>query len=160
MSNWKRVLAVVGLLLPITVAVIFSLSVEKSEACCVFGQPPTIASVTADPNELWPPNHKMVDLVLTGTGSPGSAAATWIVSNVQTLDIGKGEGDPSNDPDWASSGVPVAFPGQPIIFQLRAERGGPGDGRVYRVYVTATNSVGYATAVVNVMVPHDMRDKK
>jgi hypothetical protein len=161
----KKVLIVLGVLLPMTAAVLWGLSGGRTDACCVYGQPPTIASVTADPGQCWPPNHKMVDVVLTATGSPGlnndgtTAAATWTVSSVQTQDVGEGAGDPSNDPDWASTGVPVPFPGQPQIVQLRCERGGPGDGRVYTVSVTATNSTGSATGAVNFIVPHDMRDK-
>ena len=40
---------------------------------------------------------------------------------------------------------------------LRAERSGKGDGRVYHVCFTGTDPEGSVTGCVDVMVPHDKR---
>ena len=47
-----------------------------------------------------------------------------------------------------------------ITFDLRAERSGRGDGRVYTVTVTATDATGNSSqAELRFVVPHDQRKK-
>jgi hypothetical protein len=77
---------------------------------------PTITS-------LWPPNHKMADLGLDlgVTDFTGTASTTFIVYSDE---------DDSGDPDASGS------------LSLRAERTGTGDGRVYLIAITSTDSDG------------------
>lgn len=128
------------------------LAVSSSEACCVFGEPPVVM-VSASPDQCWPPNHKMVEVLLDVVEvDPDDPPIpfTWAVSNVTYNEIGAGEGDPTNNPDYF-------FDDQ--YLELRCERSGIDGGRVYTVTITATNQWGSSTATTTVIVPHDMRDK-
>ena len=59
-----------------------------------------------------------------------------------------GVGDGDTCPDGAGVGSATA--------QLRAERSGTGDGRVYTIFFTAQNSrAGKSRGTVQVCVPHD-----
>src|SRR2546423_8638527 len=61
-----------------------------------------------------------------------------------------GLGDGDSSPDAAVSGNDIL---------LRAERAGGGDGRVYAVHFTATDTQGaQCNGMVKVTVPHDMHD--
>ena len=47
-----------------------------------------------------------------------------------------------------------------VLVQLRAERSGTGDGRVYTITITASDASGnQSTATVDVRVPHDRKKK-
>ena len=106
--------------------------------------PPSIASLTATPNVLWPPNHKMVTVSLAVTASdPSGVAPTCSIAGVS-----------SNEPtspgkmDWTITG--------PLTVQLRAERNGSGSERVYTITVSCTNVANFRSSkTVTVTVPHD-----
>ena len=113
-------------------------------------------TVTVSPGTLWPPNHKMVDIVATVTVSDTCDAAptvvlTSITSNEPDDAKGNGDGNTVNDIQGAEIGT------EDYNFQLRAERAGKGDGRVYTItYMITDASVNSATASATVVVPHDM----
>ena len=69
---------------------------------------------------------------------------------------GLGDGDES--PDWT---VPlIDQENGEITLQLRAERSGSGDGRVYSIHITATDESGMSSnAIVEIIVPHDKAKK-
>jgi hypothetical protein len=103
------------------------------------GTPPTITSLTAGPDVLWPPNHKMVrvSLQVTATGDPSpDCRIDSTASN-----------EPGTEDQWVVTG--------PLTVNLRAERTGSGNGRVYTIRVTCTNTSGIAAQTVRVGVPHD-----
>jgi endo-1,4-beta-xylanase len=112
--------------------------------------PPRV-SLTLTPAVLWPPNHKLVqvnaDLQVTDDTDPSpSIHLISIVSN--EADDGLGDGDTADDIQGAIFGVDVR------TFQLRAERSGTGDGRVYTVTYRVTDAAGNATeASAEVRVP-------
>jgi hypothetical protein len=61
-----------------------------------------------------------------------------------------GVGDGNTSPDWIITG--------PLTVDIRAERAGPGDGRVYTITVECTDESGNSsTATVDVTVPHSQR---
>jgi len=61
-----------------------------------------------------------------------------------------GVGDGNTSPDGTGVGTPKV--------QVRAERAGPGNGRVYRISFTATDDLGASCeGAVTVGVPHDRR---
>jgi len=104
--------------------------------------PPTITSLTAAPNVLWPPNHEMVPVTVTASASDtcDAAPACEIVGVVSNEPISNPGGD------WQVTG--------PLTLDLRAERLGSGSGRVYLISVACTDAAGHAsTGTVAVSVP-------
>ncbi len=101
---------------------------------------PTITSLSASPNTLWPPNHKMVPVTIaaqaTDLGGAVACAATGVTN------------DETGSLDAVIAG--------PLRVQVRAERHGGGSGRTYTIVVTCTDPSGNAsTGRTTVFVPHD-----
>lgn len=119
------------------------------------GTPPTIVFELST-TELWPPNHTM-HTVAAGISAvddtdPNPSVEITVVSSEP--DDGLGDGDTPND--WA-----VIDNGDGTYdVQVRAERAGNGDGRIYTITVTATDAYGN-TAVVSgeVSVSHSQGKK-
>lgn len=106
-----------------------------------------------DPSELWPPNHKYVAI-------PAAQSVVSVSDNCSDLSVddiimssvssdepenAEGDGDTVDDivisPDCASVG-------------LRSERQGTGNGRVYQIYIEASDEEGNTgTATTLVTVP-------
>jgi hypothetical protein len=114
---------------------------------------PPIVSAVADPTVLWPPNHKLVpvhvDLLVFDTcDSDPDVELLWIQSS--EAENGNGDGNTSGDIQDATTGT------DDVDFLLRAERAGPGAGRVYSALYRATDASGNtADSLVRVLVPHD-----
>jgi hypothetical protein len=108
---------------------------------------PVISGVSANPNVLWPPNHKMRDVVISYTAVDNCSPVTNVLSVTSNEPIdGTGDGDTS--PDWE------------VIddhnVRLRAERAGSGNGRIYTITITSTDDCGnVATTTTTVVVPHN-----
>jgi hypothetical protein len=100
--------------------------------------PPTIKSVTASPNRLWPPNHRLVPVTVSVSVSDiCDAAPTCQIISVSSNESSDGLGDGDTAPDWLVTGN--------LTVDLRAERSGTGAGRVYTIKVQCTDSSGNAT---------------
>jgi hypothetical protein len=112
-------------------------------------QPPTISSVTANPSTLWPPNHKMIPVTVAASASDNCGAALVCkITAVSSNEPVSGTGDGDTAPDWQITGNLTA--------NLRAERAGTGNGRVYTVTVGCTDASGNSSAKTTaVTVPHD-----
>jgi uncharacterized repeat protein (TIGR01451 family) len=109
---------------------------------------PICTGVTGGPS-LWPPNHKLVLITLTGATDPDGNPVTTAVGGVTQDEPLDGLADGNTSPD--------AMPG-PSGDQvyLRAERSGLGDGRVYRIGFAVTDAFGgMCTGTASVGVPHD-----
>ncbi|MGI9317667.1 MAG: HYR domain-containing protein, partial [bacterium] len=110
---------------------------------------PTITSVVASPNSLWPPNHKMVpvsvDVSVTDICDPNPVCqVTSVVSNEPL----NGKGDGNTNIDWEIIGD--------LSVNLRSERAGGGNGRIYTIGVECSDGSGNSTdGSVNVSVPHN-----
>ena len=108
---------------------------------------PVIAVATPSLGSLSPPNHQMVPITIavSATDNLGPApvcSVTGVTSN--EAQIGLGDGDTPND--WVLTGG--------LTLQLRAERAGGGDGRVYTVTITCVDGAGNpATRTTTVSVP-------
>ena len=116
-------------------------------------RPPDCSGVTANPATLWPPNHKLQTVTLSGAADPDGDAPTLTITGVtQDEPVRTSEnGDPSPDA--------VAGPASNQV-SLRAERSGSGDGRVYRIAFRATDKRGASCmGSVIVGVPHDRRSR-
>lgn len=98
---------------------------------------------------LWPPNHRMeaIDLAtaLAAVTAPGGAPVTFTVAAITQDEplLGTGSGDTA--PDGAGVGEGVA--------QVRVERAGKGNGRVYEVGFTASSGGGACDGSFHVTVP-------
>jgi hypothetical protein len=117
--------------------------------------PPVV--VQGPPTVLWPPNHRYVSFSLEsciesitdqcdGTISAGSAQISRVTSD-EPDDVGGG-GDGNTENDMVITGATTV--------DLRAERQGGGDGRVYEVQFTVQDAAGNVTrGSCPVQVPHD-----
>ncbi len=108
--------------------------------------PPTVAC-SASPNVLWPPDNKLVpvNVSVTVTDTLSGPAGFKLVSAT------------SNEPDSGHGDIQGFVPGSASTTgQLRAQRLGVGNGRIYTLDYTGTDKAGNSsTCVVTVTVPHD-----
>jgi hypothetical protein len=110
-------------------------------------RPPDCSAVTAAPNRLWPPNYGMRTVVVSGAHDPDGDVVTTAITGVT-----------QDEPVESFFGLDITpdaklgtTPGEVL---LRAERSGSGNGRVYRIGVTATDVHGaVCSRVVTVGVP-------
>jgi Tol biopolymer transport system component len=104
---------------------------------------PTITSVMATPNVLWPANNNMVPVALAVELTDNSDPAPVC----QITDVTSNEAAESA---WQITG--------PLTLDLRAQRFGMGTARIYTITVSCTNSSQLSSsATVTVSVPHDHR---
>ena len=122
--------------------------------CYEFGAPlpnfpPVVSAVYADPNELWPPNHKPVAVTITvdATDPNGRDDIVRITYSVT---------DEYGIYDVAETDLP-----EEGVISLIAERDGKDkDGRVYTVMVTVYDTGNLSdSGSVEVVVPHDQGKK-
>lgn len=105
-------------------------------------QPPQILDVSATPDILWPPNHRMVpvNVTVSAVDNCDSSPATAVITQV-TCNQPLGRFDQS----WMITG--------PLSVDLRAERWGNTD-RIYTIYLDVTDSSGNKTTTsTTVIVP-------
>jgi hypothetical protein len=124
-----------------TASCTFTVTVNDTEA-------PVIHNLSASPNSLWPPNHKMKDVAVNYTTTdncPGPISCTLSVTSNEAVN---GTGDGNTSPDW------VVINDHNV--QLRAERAGGGDGRIYTITTTCHDQNGNtSSATTTVTVGHD-----
>ncbi|MBI2986154.1 MAG: hypothetical protein HYY45_05230, partial [Deltaproteobacteria bacterium] len=116
-------------------------------------QPPVCTSAAANPLTIWPPNHQLVPISITGVTDPDGDQVTITAAAIKQDELVRetGVGSGNTAPDATLS--PLA---------VRAERNGnpksPGNGRVYHIDFTADDGKGgQCTGAVTVCVPHDQR---
>jgi hypothetical protein len=111
--------------------------------------PPTIDSISAEPSVLWPPNHKMKPVTVSVLSSDACEIEPICrITGVASNEAESGCDKKDETPDWEITGD--------LTVNLRAERCGGGDGRVYTITVTCTDATGNGTdATTEVTVPHD-----
>lgn len=110
------------------------------------------SGASSDIATLWPPNHKYVTIKVSGiTGEDGSSATITIDSIYQDEAV-SAQGSGNTGPDARGVGTDTA--------EVRAERSGPGDGRVYHIMYTAEfGDAESCSGTLLVGIPHD-RGKK
>ena len=101
---------------------------------------------------IWPPNHKMVAVQVTGVSDPQGHEPAIVIDDIAQDEPTDTIGDGRTCPDADGVGTSSA--------SVRAERTGsvtvPGDGRVYHIVFTATYPGGYSCqGEITTCVPHD-----
>jgi hypothetical protein len=115
--------------------------------------PPTIESITAAPSLLWPPNHKMKPIRLNVKAHDVCGPVEWRITSIESNEPVDGRGDGNTSPDWSINAPNKAW--------LRAERAGPGNGRVYTINIEVSDDSNNSTnGNVKVYVPHDRGHRK
>ena len=108
---------------------------------------PDCSAAVASPNLFWPPNHEMVDVSIAGVTDADGDTLTFQFTSV-TQDEGVLEpGSGNHCPDAVISGE---------LLQVRSERSGRLNGRVYHVSFSAEDTVGATcSGTVAICMPHE-----
>ena len=110
-------------------------------------EPPKVTSSVTTAS-LWPPNHDLNDVGYAASATDNCPGPITIHVQVFSDESEDASGDCHFSPDAKS----IA----PGTLRLRSERFGDGDGRVYLIVTTATDTSGNkAHSCVTVVVPHD-----
>jgi hypothetical protein len=113
---------------------------------------PVINSIKPNPASLWPPNHKMKTVKVAVDADDACGEVTTRIVQVTSNEPVNDQGDGNTGPDWL-----ISDDGK---LQLRAERSGGGNGRVYTITVEATDEAGNTTTgTTEVTVPHSKGKK-
>ena len=111
-----------------------------------FNRPPDCSAATASPDVIWPPDGKLVPIAIQGVTDPDGDPITLTMTGIR------------QDEPLTRAGVPDATGLGTPNAQVRADRVGGGDGRVYHIGFEAQDDKGAAcTGTVTVCVPHDRR---
>lgn len=108
---------------------------------------PDCSKATPTTGTLWPPNHKLATVSIMGATDPDNDPLTIKIEKITQDEPVNGLGDGDTGPDGFIRSTDV---------QLRAERSGTGNGRVYAVaFLAEDGKGGSCTGAVKVGVPHD-----
>ena len=125
----------------------------------VLNRPPDCSGAVASIAEIWPPNHRWVDINVVGITDPEGDDVTITIDSIWQDEPVDTYGDGNFTPDGQGVGTSTA--------SVRAERSGtkkvPGDGRFYHIGFTADDGHGGACPIgttVKVVVPHDQSKGK
>jgi len=120
--------------------------------------PPPTTTATIDcsgaalsPGVIWPPNHTMVALTVVGVITPDSyMPVTITINSIYQDEPVNALGSGNTAPDGSGVGTSTAW--------VRAERAGPGTGRIYFITFTAQDAGGAqctSPVPLQAVVPHD-----
>ena len=99
--------------------------------------------------EVWSPNHRKLAVSILGVTDADGDAVTVTINRIMQDEPTQGQGDGNTCPD-------AYIPPTSSTAYVLAERAGGGNGRVYTIYFTATDSRGASCqGNVRVSVPHD-----
>jgi len=130
---------------------------SANQTVTVIDNTPPVITLNGQTPSMWPPDHTLrtfnvTDFVTSvfdncGGVSVGNVVITQVTSDELDDATGGGDGNTINDIQIGSDCKSV---------QLRSERAGSGDGRVYTITLRLTDTHGnVTTATVTVVVPHD-----
>ncbi len=128
-------------------------NLDSGDGCsthCRVGNPPDCGNATPSMASLWPVNHKMREIRIDNVTDPDDDSFVIRIDAITQDEPVSGPNDGATAPDGSGIGTHVS--------ELRAERAGDGNGRVYRIQFTAEDTQGDScTGAVYVGVPHDQR---
>ncbi len=112
---------------------------------------PTIMNIAAEPETLWPPNGKMVPVTLKAASADVcDTSPRCRITSVTSNEVREPAKRYGTSRDWKIVGD--------LELELRAERPGKGNGRIYVITVECADASGNRTQrSVEVRVPHDRR---
>ena len=115
--------------------------------------PPQLSPVV-NQTHLWPPDHRIVRVLIQTNVSDNSGLPVMLSAHVTSNEPETGLGEWDIGPDWNIVGIdPVCGT---IALDLRSERSERGKGRKYTVTIVATDHAGnVATANAEIFVPLD-----
>jgi len=109
---------------------------------------PVITGESPSPSELWPPDHKMEDIMVNYIATDNCEADCRLTAVSNEPDDGLGDGDTSHDIEIIDA----------HHLRLRSERSGLGSGRIYTITITCVDNTGNTTTkTVRVTVPKSQR---
>ena len=114
--------------------------------------PPRCDLAAPSVGSMWPPNHKMKSINIVGVTDPDDNSVAIIVLGVTQDEAINGLGDGDSSPD---AFVTIGTPKDSV--NLRAERGGVGNGRVYQIDFGASDGFESCVGSVQVSVPHSRK---
>jgi hypothetical protein len=108
---------------------------------------------TADPDRLWPPDHRLVPVTVEVTGDDQlSGFASFVLNEATSNEPDDGRGDGHTTGDIRNFDIGTAD----TEGELRAERSGRGQGRIYTLIYSGADAAGNdAACTVTVEVRHD-----
>lgn len=107
-----------------------------------------VCPVEAVQIELWPPDHRWVEISSPSVDDPDGDTVTLNVLAIEQDEPTDTRGDGRTETDGAGVGTSLA--------SVRAERSGNGDGRIYEITYEASDPSGaQCTFTMFVGVPHD-----
>ena len=131
---------------------------QWGDACDSCDNRPITGGISASPDTLWPPNHRMMPVAINATSLITHNPNTQIritsvgIAEHRRKSSGQVAGGNVNDtnnfePDYEITGD--------LTLNLRSERAGASQGRTYTISVTASDCSGSYNFVTQVDVPHD-----
>ena len=107
-----------------------------------------VSNPTTNPSSLWPPNHQMENVTVNYTATDNCPVTCVLTVTSNEPINGLGDGDTA--PDW------IVVDDHHV--QLRAERSGKGNGRIYTITTTCTDASGNAVMKTStVLVPKNQK---
>ena len=118
-----------------------------SATTAIVNPAPVISNARVNPSTMWPPNHKMQDARVDYTVVGGCGGIVTTRLNVASNET-------TNGTDWEIL--------DEHNLRLRSERNGGGNGRIYTIFIIATDpATGISTTkTVQVTVVHDQGNGK
>ncbi len=110
---------------------------------------PDCSGAIASANPIWPPDHTMRDIAIEAVTDPNGDDITITIDSIFQDEEVSGKGSGNTSPDGTGVGTDTV--------QIRAEKSGKGDGRVYHIEFTASDGELTCSGIVTVGVPHDQR---
>ena len=114
------------------------------------------SGATLQPGVIWPPDHKMVAVNVVGvtTSDPMYGPVQITINSIYQDEPVNALGSGNTAPDGIIANSTDST--IPSIAYVRAERAGPGTGRIYIISYTATDIGGYTcSGSLTENVPHD-----
>jgi hypothetical protein len=108
--------------------------------------PPDCSNAVSSIGRLWPPNHRFHSINVLGVTDPDGDAITITIDSIYQDEPVDAPGSGNTSPDGRGVGTSIA--------EVRAERAGGGNGRVYIIDFTADDqNGGTCTGYIEVGVP-------